>query len=379
MTFGPLTSTMPSRVRGRAARTVSGSTTRHRDARQRLADEPAPRAGLEEPRGPVVERVDGDHRRALGHAVPLQRADAEVVLERLGEPTRSSFSAPAITSRSEPNCAGAQRRSVELEERRRRQQDRRPVALDQRRRPPRPRAGWHGRPVPSLARPRARAASSRTSGRAAGCRASGPSARMRKTWAIASTLESMLKCERTTPLGSPVLPLLKMIVAGSSTVGRPVGTRDPLEQPDRREPGERRAPASRSTGAIAGADVLEPDRLDPSGQLELGLLEEGPAGDDGPEPGLRPRPTPSPARPAVKFRLTDGPARRATPPGSPAPPRHARRQQDPDRSWPSQRGRRARASATAPASAPIHESSRASASRRSPAGTGCRRARRMNS
>ena len=109
MTFGPLTSSIPSRP-GSSGSDVSGSTTRTETPGSGWPDEAAPRAGLEEARGPVVERADGDDGRALGHAVAFERADAEAVLERRRRAPRGSFSAPAITSRSEPNCAGAQRR-----------------------------------------------------------------------------------------------------------------------------------------------------------------------------------------------------------------------------------------------------------------------------
>ena len=52
---------------------------------------------------------------------------------------------------------------------------------------------------------------------------------------MASTLESMLKCDRTTPLGSPVLPLLKMMVAVSSTVGLRHGPGQPFQDANRGE------------------------------------------------------------------------------------------------------------------------------------------------
>ena len=103
-----------------AARPVSGSTTADRDARQRLADEPAPRAGLEEPRRPVVERVHGDHRRALGHAVALQRADAEGVLERLGEHRLGQLLGAGDHQPERAELRGGAAAQVELEERRRR-------------------------------------------------------------------------------------------------------------------------------------------------------------------------------------------------------------------------------------------------------------------
>ena len=98
-------------------------------------------------------------------------------------------------------------------------------------------------------------------------------------------LASMLKCESTTPLGSPVLPLLKMIVAVSLTVTA-------LGAPANRSI-QRTGAASASSGgdgpigrADPGHQVLGVDQLESRRRLELRLLEEGPAGDDRPEPRL---------------------------------------------------------------------------------------------
>ena len=90
---------------------------------------------------------------------------------------------------------------------------------------------------------------------------------MRKTWPIASTLESMLKWDRTTPLGSPSLPLLKMTATVSFTEIRRVA---PAAFSSSRI-GARQASA-RASGPVdpadRGADVLDPDHLDAVGQLE---------------------------------------------------------------------------------------------------------------
>ena len=144
-----------------------------RDARQRLADVPAPRAGLEEARRAEVEGADRDHRGALGHAVALQRADAERVLERLGERLGELLRA----GHDQPQRAELRRRAasqIELEEGRRRQQDRRrgsaatssPIVAAS------SGLGWKTIPIPVLIASH-EMTYSRTSGTAAGCRAAG--------------------------------------------------------------------------------------------------------------------------------------------------------------------------------------------------------------
>ena len=54
----------------------------------------------------------------------------------------------------------------------------------------------------------------------------------------------MLKCERTTPLGSPVLPLLKMMVAVSSTVGSLHGAGQTFQHANRGQDGQRESDSS---------------------------------------------------------------------------------------------------------------------------------------
>ena len=71
-----------------------------------------PRARLEEARLAVVERVHGDHRGALGHAVALHRADAEARPRTPGPATRAASRprrAPGGASRTAPGRSAAGR------------------------------------------------------------------------------------------------------------------------------------------------------------------------------------------------------------------------------------------------------------------------------
>ena len=102
----------------------------HADAGQRMADPAALRADLAEAGRAEVARVDGNDRRALGAAVAFERADAEAVLEREREALRQFFGADD----HELQAAEIFRRAaahVDLQERRRRQQERDAVLADE--------------------------------------------------------------------------------------------------------------------------------------------------------------------------------------------------------------------------------------------------------
>ena len=86
-------------------------------------------------------------------------------------------------------------------------------------------------------------------------------------------------------MGSPVLPLLKMMVAMSSTVGRTERPGQALEQANRCEDRQGES-AQAGRGRDAGQDVFEDDHLDAVRRLELRFLEKGPAGDHRAEPRL---------------------------------------------------------------------------------------------
>ena len=199
--------------------------------------------------------------------------------------------------------------------------------------------------------------------------------RMRKTCVIASTLESMLKCERTTPFGSPVLPLLKMIVAGSSTVGRRSGPGEPLQEPDRREPGDRQRAQPIRRGRSPPRCLRARSARRPPGSSSLAFSRKVRLVTTVRSPACRAADS-IPALPDVKLRLTE-----ARPAIDAARFTRAAATLDGSRMptfGPSpQCGRRARASATAPARAPIPETrGRCRSAKASRAG--CRRARRMN-
>ena len=96
-----------------------------------MADRAAARAGLVEPGSAEVGCVDGDDRRALGHAVAFQRPDAEGLLEgpgdRLGQLVGAGDDQPQRAELRRGTAPG-----VNVKERRRGEQDRGLVLLDER-------------------------------------------------------------------------------------------------------------------------------------------------------------------------------------------------------------------------------------------------------
>ena len=167
---------------------------------------------------------------------------------------------------------------------------------------------------------------------------------------MASMLESMLKWERTTPLGSPSLPLLKIRAAVSSTEIRRVAPASLLEQPDRCQAGQRQGGRPVAFGRSPGRTSSIQITSTPVGQLERGLLDEGPAGDHGPQPGLsRGRAHRRLARGEVQVdHDASGNGRGQVHQG----PCHARRQQDPHGILPLPAGAEARGPGRPPPPAP---------------------------
>ena len=103
----------------------------HAHARQWMADFPAFGADLLEPGGAEIRRVHRHHRRAFGAAVTFERADAEMFLERRGQPVGQFFRA----GHHQAQAAEIRRRAaaqVELQKRRRGQQEGDLVLADER-------------------------------------------------------------------------------------------------------------------------------------------------------------------------------------------------------------------------------------------------------
>ena len=165
----------------------------------------------------------------------------------------------------------------------------------------------------------------------------------------------MLKWESTTPLGSPVLPLLKMTVDGvvDRSAGRGAG--EPLEQPDRGEPGQRERDQPIAPCRIVAPTSSSQISSSPSGSSSLAFSRKARLVTTVRSPACAA--ADSIAGPAGgEVEVDRGPARRAPPPGSPA--RRATlvgsRMPTADPGPPSAAAS-ARASATAPASALMHE------------------------
>ena len=108
MTLGPRTSSRPGWPTGSGAECLRIHDA-HAHAGQRMADPAALGADLAEAGGAEVVRVDGHRRRAFGAAVAFQRADAELLLERGGQPLGQLLGA-VITTRRLPKSSGAQPR-----------------------------------------------------------------------------------------------------------------------------------------------------------------------------------------------------------------------------------------------------------------------------
>ncbi len=133
MTLGPRTSSRPGWPSGTAMPDCgsSGSTMRTLMPGSGMADLAALGADLAEAGGAEVVRVDRHRRRAFGAAVAFERAEAELLLERGGQPLGQ------LLRRRHHHAQAAEilRRAaahVELQERRRRQQERQGVLADQR-------------------------------------------------------------------------------------------------------------------------------------------------------------------------------------------------------------------------------------------------------
>ena len=88
-----------------------------------------------------------------------------------------------------------------------------------------------------------------------------------------------------TPLGSPVLPLLKMIVAMSSTSGF-LRAAEVLQQPNGCEKRQQQSESHRSRGLMPAFTSSRKIELEGSGRLDLAFGEEFAAGDQGLESRL---------------------------------------------------------------------------------------------
>ena len=92
-------------------------------------------------------------------------------------------------------------------------------------------------------------------------------------WMIDSALAAMLPCVSITPLGSPVLPLEKMIVARSSMLV-PAEAEEPafLDEAGQQQHASNAADALDVGDALA--EVFEVDQLDARARIERHLVRE---------------------------------------------------------------------------------------------------------